>query len=457
MHIILLSGGSGSRLWPLSNHVRSKQFLKVLRGPSGEVESMVQRVYRQLLEERITDSITVATSMTQVDSIRRQLGTKVQIVVEPKRRNTFPAIALSVMHLISEQQANPEEVAVVMPVDVYAENSYFQLFRKMEAVVHGKKANMVLMGIRPTGPSEKYGYLVPKEKPEAFLRVENDWEASHEKVVTVDRFVEKPDHETAKKLLRDGALWNGGVFAFQLNWFLGELSRHTNARSFSELLAGYDTLHHNSFDYEIVEKISNLYAVEYEGIWQDLGTWDALSKRMVEPYTGKVSVGFCDNTHIINELDIPLIALGAKNMVVCATPDGILVADKAKSSSVKNYEGIIQRPMYEKRYWGEYKVLDYVQYSDEEKSLTKHLIIEDGKFISYQRHRFRREIWTVVNGSGEVMLEGEKRKIQKGDVVLVESGRKHAIRGTHSLHIIEVQIGNNLVEEDIERFEMEWE
>lgn len=445
MHIILLSGGSGSRLWPLSNTVRSKQFLKVLRGPDGEPESMVQRVYRQIRENHITDSVTIATSEAQTVAITKQLGENVNLVVEPERRNTFPAIALAGMYLHSEKKASMEDVVIVMPVDVYAENTYFQLFKSMEKVVLEKSADLVLMGIHPAGPSEKFGYMIP------FGRGTGDGE------IKIHAFEEKPEKTRAQELIDRGAMWNGGVFAFRLGWLLEKLPEYTTAASYDDLRTGYQTLTKNSFDYEIVEKSSNIWAVEYKGIWQDLGTWDALTDKMEEPNSGKVLADLCENTHVINELDIPLIALNLKDTVVCATPDGILVADKEVSGSIKKYTDFEQRPMYEKRFWGEYKVLDYVQYGDNEKSLTKHLMIENQKYISYQRHLHRREVWTVVNGEGEVILDGVRKKVKKGDVIQVEKGMKHTIRGEKNLHIVEVQIGSELTEEDIERFESVWE
>lgn len=443
MHIILLSGGSGTRLWPLSNTVRSKQFLKVLRSPDGKAESMLQRVYRQILENHITDSITIATSEAQTVAIRKQLGDNVNLVIEPERRNTFPAISLASMYIYSQKNANMDDIVIVMPVDVYADNQYFQLFQDMEKAVIEKSADLVLMGIHPTEASEKFGYMIPEGKRNG-------------KDIKISTFEEKPNKDRANELISAGAMWNGGVFAYRLGWMIEKITHYCVAANYAELKSKYGELKKNSFDYEIVEKSDNIWAVEYTGVWQDLGTWDALTDKMEDQSSGKVFTGMCENTHIINELDIPLVALKLRNAVVCATPDGILVADKEVSGSIKKYADFEQRPMYEKRFWGEYKVLDYVQYSDNEKSLTKHLIIENQKFISYQKHHHRREIWTVVNGEGEVILDGIRKKVTKGDVILVEKEMMHTIRGEKDLHIVEVQIGNELTEKDIERFESVW-
>lgn len=160
MQIILLSGGSGKRLWPLSNNTRSKQFIKLLTAPDGSKESMVQRVVRQLREAGIYDSITVATSQAQRDVIINQLGEDIPIVTEPERRDTFPAIALASSHLAYERKCPADEVVIVMPCDPYTEAGYFETIRRMADAVKNNAAELLLMGIKPTYPSAKYGYVV---------------------------------------------------------------------------------------------------------------------------------------------------------------------------------------------------------------------------------------------------------------------------------------------------------
>ncbi len=157
MNIVLLSGGSGKRLWPLSNDSRSKQFLKLLKNEEGQYESMVQRVYGQIRKAGIDAHIVVATGASQVDSIRSQLGKNVDVVVEPERRDTFPAIALASVYLALEKGMDENEVVLVLPVDPYADIEYFHAMIEMEKAVQAGIADMVLMGIRPTYPSEKYG------------------------------------------------------------------------------------------------------------------------------------------------------------------------------------------------------------------------------------------------------------------------------------------------------------
>ena len=173
---------------------------------------------------------------------------------------------------------------------------------------------------------------------------------------------------------------------------------------------------------------------------------------MDEPVSGNAVASDCLNTHVVNELGIPVIALGIKDAVIAATPDGILVSDKEKSPELKSFVAD-NRPMYERRGWGEYKVLDYKVHQDQNNSLVKELIISPGEHISYQRHKHRTEVWTFTEGVGELILDDVVKKVHRGDVAVIKAGVKHAIKGITELHIIEVQIGDELTEEDIERLE----
>ena len=198
MNIILLSGGSGQRLWPLSNEIRSKQFIKIFHTENGGLESMVQRVYRQIREADPAAKVTIATSKAQISSIHNQLGEDVGISMEPCRRDTFPAIALAAAYLKDVQGVKEEEPVIVCPVDPYVEKDYFEALQKLEDRAAHSTSHLVLMGMEPTYPSEKYGYIIPE---------------SSEAVSPVAMFKEKPDKELAAEYIRQGALWNGGVFA----------------------------------------------------------------------------------------------------------------------------------------------------------------------------------------------------------------------------------------------------
>jgi len=382
-------------------------------------------------------TVTIATSENQIPQIQTQLGDNVGISIEPCRRDTFPAIALAVAKLKADG-VGVDEPVVVCPVDPYVESDYFECLKELSD--EAGKANLTLMGIEPTYTSEKYGYLIPDSK---------------DHISTVKEFKEKPEEEMAKKYIEQGALWNGGVFAFKLSYLLDIAESILGTSDYQMLYNTYDNLQKISFDYAVVEQEESINVIRFNGQWKDLGTWNTLTEAMEEPVTGNAVIDACENTYVINELDIPLVALGIKNAVISVTPDGILVSDKDKSAYLKEYVPE-QRPMYERRAWGEYKVLDYKLHEDGQNSLTKELIISPGQHISYQKHRQRTEIWTFTEGTGELIIDDMTKEVHRGDVAIITPGMKHAIKGLTELHIIEVQIGDELTEDDIERIDWNW-
>jgi mannose-1-phosphate guanylyltransferase len=443
MKIILLSGGSGKRLWPLSNEARSKQFLRILECPDGGRESMVQRVVRQIKASKLTDDIIFATSISQKDIITNQLGEDITIVTEPCRRDTFPAIALATSFLSKEMKCNRDEVIVVMPCDSYTEAHYFDSIRTMAKAVEDGFADLVLMGIKPTYPSAKYGYVVP--------------ESGSDNIYKVNRFTEKPDVPTAEKLIAQNAFWNGGVFAFKLGYLADIVDRYIQANSFTEIRNRYQEFPKISFDYEVAEKAKSVAVIAYDGEWKDLGTWNTLTDELHDHAIGNVILDASENTHVINELELPIMCIGAKDMVVAASCDGILISEKAKSENIKSYaDRLTRRPMYEERRWGEYKVIDTIECADGHKALTKQLVIKAGKNISYQVHNHRDEVWTFVDGEGLLVLDGKVQTITRGDVINIKKGTKHAVKAITDLIFIEVQSGDDLIEEDILRFGWIW-
>jgi len=446
MHLILLSGGSGKRLWPLSNDVRSKQFLKLLKNDQDEMESMVQRVYRQLKEVGLSKSVTVVAGSSQRDQIISQLGSSVNSVIEPDRRDTFPAIALACSYLYSEMKIDREEKIAILPVDPYVHNDYFKSIFELKGILDENDSELALLGAEPTYPSSKYGYIIPHE--------------SESKVSKVDYFKEKPSEEAASELLKQGALWNCGVFGFKLGYLIEllEKSYGFNNISYQKVYDQYDKLNKISFDYEVVEKAKNINVIKYRGMWKDLGTWNTLTEEMeAEEFGNVVTDGNCTNTHVLNELNIPVVTMGIENCVVVASPDGILVAEKSETpklkDQIKNFSG---RPRYEERRWGTYMVIDHTFHKCGSESLTKKLTLNEGCNISYQYHNNRSEVWTIVSGEGTLILDDEMKNVKQGDVIHIQEGVKHGLKALTDLEFIEVQLGTPLIEEDIVRLKMEW-
>lgn len=447
MQLVLLSGGSGKRLWPLSNNARSKQFLPLLEKEDGTMESMVQRVVRQVREANLTDDITLATNASQLDIIINQLGDSVSVVTEPERRDTFPAIALASGYLKLKKGCPDDEVVVIMPCDPFTEAGYFETIGRMVRCVEADVAELVLMGITPTYPSEKYGYVVPVTD---HLMAEGS--------MAVSKFTEKPNVERAKELLAMGALWNGGVFAFRLGYMMEIAQRYVKADSFEEMRSRYSEFPKISFDYEVAEKADSVAVLPYSGQWKDLGTWNTLTDELHHHIIGNAVMGpRCTNTHVINELQYPIYVDGMEDTVIAASPDGIIVCRKKYTEDIKKaVDHLTPRPMYEERRWGSYRVIDDTTYADGRHSLTKSLTINAGKNISYQIHRHRSEAWTIVEGEGLFVLDGVEKRVGPGETVVIPVNHYHALKALTTLTFIEVQTGNPLVEEDIERSEWKW-
>lgn len=437
MNIVLLSGGSGKRLWPLSNDVRSKQFIKIFKGKNGEYESMVQRMYRQIRALDKDAKITVATSKTQVSAIHNQLGEKVGISVEPCRRDTFPAIVLAMAYLADVQKVSLEEPVIVCPVDPYVEEDYFEALKALgEQAVKGE-ASLVLMGIEPTYPSEKYGYILPKDKAG---------------ISDVFCFKEKPDMQTAKQYISQGALWNGGVFAFRLGYLLEKAHERIDFTDYQDLFAKYETLEKISFDYAVAEKEPRIQVMRFGGKWKDLGTWNTLSEAMEENCIGEgIMNEKCTNVHIINELNVPVLAMGLRDVVISASPEGILVSDKEQSSYIKPFvDKIDQQIMFAEKSWGSFHVLDV-----EPESLTVKVTLNMGHSMNYHSHKNRDEVWTVISGRGRTIVDGMEQEVHAGDVITMQAGCRHTIIAETELKLIEVQLGREISVYDKQKFRLE--
>ncbi len=436
LNIILLSGGSGKRLWPLSNDVRSKQFIKIFKNEDGTYESMVQRMYGKIKKVDTDATVTIATSKSQISAIHNQIGTEVGISVEPCRRDTFPAIALATAYLVDVMGVDPEEPVVVCPVDPYVEDDYFEALKKLSDQAAKGEANLVLMGIEPTYPSEKYGYIIPKTKDDTS---------------DVETFKEKPTVEVAKDYISKGALWNGGVFAYKLSYVLKRAHELIDFTDYQDLFSKYETLEKISFDYAVVEKEDKIQVLRFAGEWKDLGTWNTLTEAMTENVVGKgIMNDNCEGVHILNELNVPIIAMGLHDVVISASPEGILVSDKEQSSYIKPYvDGIDQQIMFAEKSWGNFKVIDV-----ENGSMTMKVTLNEGHSMNYHSHNHRDEVWVVISGTGKTILDGKEQLVKVGDVVQMKAGCKHTVIADTELKMIEVQIGNAISVQDKVKYEL---
>ncbi|MBR1752674.1 MAG: cupin domain-containing protein [Ruminococcus sp.] len=442
MYTVLLSGGSGKRLWPLSNSLRSKQYIKLLnKEGSDEQCSMVQRVWSQLENAGLADKSIICASKAQVEILHSQLG-EINIAVEPARRDTFPAVALSCAYLKSRMGASEDDTVCIIPVDPFTEQLYFETLKKLPNVLDRSNAEVTLMGAKPDYPSSKFGYIVPRESKGDYIEV--------------DSFTEKPDKETAKALIEKGAVWNCGVFCLKIGDILKRCENYGISSDYNEMYHNYDKLPKISFDYEVLEKADRLSAVAFDGMWKDLGTWNSLTEEMHSHAIGRAKIDECENTHVINELDLPVVTMGTKDIVVVASFDGILISDKNSSTRIKDVVAKLDAtPRYEERRWGTIKVIDVTE-KDGVFNTTRKIKLFAGMNSSYHYHNSRDEVWTVLQGEAELIINGIKQLMGAGQVVRIPAGTKHAVKAITDIEFIEIQFGRSIADDDLNRLTLNW-
>lgn len=387
---------------------------------------MVQSVYRNI---RLIDpdaNITIATSKSQVSTLHNQLGMDISVCVEPCRRDTFPAVALACAYLRDVKGVSENETVIVCPVDPYVRDDYFRKLFELGRSVETGDSNLYLMGVKPTYPSEKYGYIIPKDR------------ASLSDVLS---FKEKPDAVTAQNYIEQGALWNGGIFAFKLKYLAGKTKELIGCNGYDELLLHYSELEKISFDYAVSEKEKDIKVMRFSGEWKDLGTWNTLTEAMHEDTIGRaLKDDSCENVHIINELDIPILCMGLKNVVVSASHGGIIVSDKDSSSYIKPLvEKIADRVMFAEKSWGSYKVIDV-----EAESVTIKVTLNPGQQMHYHSHEHRDEVWNFISGNGTAIIDSQRISVKPGDILNIKAGMRHTVIAETELKIIETQLGKDI-------------
>jgi mannose-1-phosphate guanylyltransferase len=337
-------------------------------------------------------------------------------------------------YTLNVQGVTGEEPVIVCPVDPYVEKDYFEALQRLEERAAQSAAHLVLMGMEPTYPSEKYGYIIPK---------------TAENISPVEMFKEKPDKEQAAEYIRQGALWNGGVFAFRLNYVLQKAHELIEFTDYEDLLGKYETLQKISFDYAVVEKEPEIEVMRFAGTWKDLGTWNTLTEAMDSACVGEAVLNeTCRNVHVVNELDMPVLCMGLQDIVVAASPEGILVSDKEQSSYIKSYvSSFTQQVMFAEKSWGSFRIMDV-----EKESLTIKVTLNPGHKMNYHSHEFRDEVWTVIYGEGRAVIDGEERRVKAGDVLRMPAGCRHMLLADTELQVIEVQLGKDISVQDKKKY-----
>lgn len=441
MKLVLLSGGSGKRLWPISNDSKSKQFIKVLYNEQdNQYESMVQRVWRQINEANLQSDTLIISNEQQREILDSQIP-QANKIYEPSRKDTFPAIALACLYLKDVVNISSDEEIIISPVDPYVTTEYFEKMKKLPLIL-SDEIQLSLMGVSPREASEKFGYIVRGSD-------------EIKQIKKVEKFVEKPNEHLAKELIKEGALWNCGVFCFKLKTIIEILEERNLPTEYESFFENYNHLVGNSFDYEVVERMNNVSVLEFDGLWKDLGTWSSLSEEINSNIIGDAFLDSSSiNTTIINELSIPIIGMELRNLIIAASPEGILISEKEMSDNLKknlSQSNLSEIIMYEDRRWGNYKVLDYSKNTEGQEVITKRLLIEVGKSISYQYHTYREETWTIIKGRARVVIEDQVIDLNSGETITINKGQKHYIEAITEVELIEIQSGK-IKKEDVVRF-----
>lgn len=444
MKILLLSGGAGRRLWPLSNKIRAKQFLKLLSTDNNAKESMLQRVCRQLESAGLISNTFLITNQNQKDLIQNQVAAQIPTISEPSQKGTFSAVSLAVAYLHSKQETGLDETICVLPVDAFADLSFFHLINQMPSILAKSLAELAHIGVEPEFPSDQLGYIVPNNTEQSNVYFQ------------INHFIEKPNRKKAAELIKKNALWNCGVYSFKLSFMLELLKDKGIPTQYDELLSVYNKLPKLSFDVEVAEHSKRSIVVHYSGQWKDIGTWKTISEHMSSSVTGQGMLSDDSiNTHVVNELPQPIHVIGISDCMIVASADGILVADKNRCAEVK-LQPTNDMPRYVEKRWGSYKVLEKIDAADEQQSVTKFVNVLPGCNISLHAHQNRLEIWTILSGLGEVIVNSQLQSIKAGDVIQIPIGCNHSIKALTPLTFIEVQMGVEVNENDIQRITFSW-
>ena len=460
---VILCGGSGTRLWPLSRKSYPKQFTKII----GE-DSLFQQSASRFTSKAFARPVIVTnsdfrfTATQQLSDIGIDPGA---VLIEPDARNTAPALLAAALKVMEE---DPETLILAAPSDHFIKNTKNFLASIERAIPCALNGQIVTFGITPTHPETGYGYLQLGDE-------------TADGCIALHRFVEKPDLQTAQDMLAtDRFLWNAGIFLYKASTLVSAFAKHAPEMLKTVKTAVSDARHDLGFlrldptawaacddisiDFAIMEKAANLSVIKHDGDWSDLGGWDAIQKQMPIDEAGVSTHGQslaidCSETLLRSESDdVQLVGLGLSNIVAIAMPDAVLVADRSRVADLGNVvkemrkRDVRQADTFPRDYrpWGYFETLTL-----RDRFQVKRIVVKPGASLSLQSHVHRSEHWIVVAGTARVTVGDDVRLVSENQSIYVPLGAKHRLEnpGHVPMELIEVQTGSYLGEDDIIRYE----
>lgn len=453
MKLVVLAGGGGTRLFPLSRMSYPKQFIKI-----GEDKSLFSKTIERFLPLVGPENIIVVTNQEYLHHVKAELDScgamNSHVVLEPLRRNTTPAITLAVRYCLDNLGVSSDEVIIITPSDHVVKSECVFLEAVIDASCIANEGKIVTFGIRPDGPKTGYGYIKADEQVG--------------KAFTVTSFCEKPNKETAEKYLAEGNYyWNSGMFAFSINCYLEELKAYQPeiynlSGKLDELIKNFEQLPSISIDYAIAEKSNKVVTIPLNVAWKDIGSWDAIYDVLDKDEKGNAIHGDCVAVDCSNTLFVGnnrLVAgIGIDDLVIVETSDVVLVAKQGEAQKVKELVSDLDKRARKEVYdnttmyrpWGSYTVL-----GEGPSYKIKKIVVTPGQRLSLQMHYHRSEHWIVIKGSAKVTIGESEKMVHENESVFVPQSTKHRLEnpGRIPLEIIEVQNGSYLEEDDIVRFD----